>query len=207
MADDPTVFVVDDDEAVRESLAILLQASGFRVEAFASAEAFLAAHDRGRPGCVLIDVRMPGMDGLELQRALKARDVGLPAIVVTGHGDVPLAVQAMKQGAIDFIEKPYDESTLLAAVRRGLALAEDAAREVETAALARRRMARLTPRELDVLRELLAGRPNKAIARALGISPRTVEIHRARVMEKLEARSLSEAVRLALAAGLETGGA
>lgn len=205
MGDDPTVFVVDDDEAARDSLTILLEASGFRVAAFASAEAFLATHDPGRRGCALIDVRMPGMDGLQLQRELRARDIGLPAIVITGHGDVPLAVAAMKAGAIDFIEKPYAETALLEAVRRGLAFADEVGREARLAAVARERIGRLTPREREVLIQLVHGHPNKAVARNLSLSPRTVEIHRARVMEKLEAKSLPEVVRLALAAGIDIG--
>lgn len=196
MADALTIFVVDDDEAVRSSLQALLEAEGFAAEIFELAGAFLSSEGPSRAGCLIADIRMPDMDGLELQEELVRRKAGLPVIVVTGHGDVPLAVRAMKAGAIDFLEKPYDEAVLLASVRRaldeGLQVSERAAAAQET----QERFASLTERERQVLELLTAGRPNKVIAYELEISPRTVEIHRARVMEKMRAKSLAELVRM-----------
>ncbi|MGQ0662269.1 MAG: response regulator FixJ [Pseudomonadota bacterium] len=202
MEAEPTIFIVDDDAAVRDSLQALLEAAGLRVEAYDSGARFLDGYRPPRHGCALIDLRMPGMDGLAVQRALAGRDPGLPVIVVTGHGDVPLAVSAMKAGAVDFIEKPFTEKAILDSVRHALDRATRARRAAADAARAAERIAALTPRERQVLDQLVLGRPNKQIAFELEISPRTVEIHRARVMEKMQARSLSEIVRLALAAGL-----
>lgn len=196
MAEKTTVFVVDDDEAVRDSLEALLQTRGFEVRTFDSALAFLDAIDANARGCVLTDVRMPEMDGLELQRRLAGH---LPVVVLSGHGDIPMAVQAMRDGAVDFIEKPYSDDTILHAVARAAALIEPRARTAAGKAEARARLARLTPREREVLDRLVEGMQNKAIAHALEISPRTVEIHRANVMEKMEAKSLSDLVRMALA--------
>lgn len=193
------VHVVDDDAAVRNSLRLLLEASGFAVETHASATAFLAAAP-GLAGCVLTDVRMPEMDGLDLQRRLREHGVSLPVIVMTGQGDIPVAVQAMKAGAVDFLEKPLDLDRLLAAVRGALAQSRRLREASLTAAEAAGRLAALTPREREVLDLLVEGRPNKGIANALGASPRTIEVHRARIMEKLQARSLPELVRLTLAA-------
>jgi two-component system response regulator FixJ len=197
----PTIYVVDDDEAVRDSLHVMLEANGFAVAAFATGDAFID-HLPAEPfGCLLIDVRMPGRGGLEVQDELRTRHVPLPVIVMTGHGDVPLAVRAMKAGAVDFIEKPFSDELLLASIARALELGAQN-REQETAAAdAAARFALLTDRERQVLDGLVAGRPNKVIAYELSISPRTVEIHRARVMEKMRARSLSDLVRMALAAG------
>jgi two-component system response regulator FixJ len=199
--DNAVVFVVDDDEDVRDSLRALLESAGWQVEDFASA-ADLLGYDRLDTGrCLVTDVRMPGMDGLELQAALAARQLGLPVIVVTGHADVPLAVQAMKAGAVDFLEKPFDDEQLLSSVARAAALrSQDQGRQAAAAA-ARTRLATLSPRERQVLDLLVLGRPNKVIAFELDISPRTVEIHRAHLMEKMEARSLSDLVRAAIAAG------
>jgi two-component system response regulator FixJ len=202
----PTVFIVDDDDAVRDSLRLLLETEGYRTEDFASARAFLDAYDAGRPGCLVADVRMPDMNGLELQEAVVERRLGVPVIIVTGHADVPMAVRAMKAGAIDFIEKPFADTAILDAVRRALA-AGTAPGDAALAADATARVAALTPRERDVLGHLVQGRPNKIIAFELGISPRTVEIHRARVMEKMRADSLPHLVRLALAAKLDAGDA
>jgi two-component system, LuxR family, response regulator FixJ len=195
------VHVIDDDEAVRRSLALLLVSFGHTAETYPSAEAFLASIERVKPGCVIVDIRMPGMDGLELQEELQRREFTNPVIVVTGHGEISLAVRAMKAGAIDFIEKPYSDDDLLTAVAAGLARFEDSQHIRAQVDAAKGRLSGLTPRERDVLRLLVGGRPNKVIAHELGISPRTVEIHRANVMEKLSCRSLAEAVRLALAAG------
>ena len=194
-----TIFVVDDDEAGRDSLQALLQTRGFEVQAFESAPKLLAAIDKGTRGCVLTDVRMPEMDGLELQRRLAGHM--LTVVVMSGHGDIPMAVQAMRDGAVDFVEKPYTDETILDAVTRAASQVERRARVVGGKAEAETRLARLSPREREVLDRLVEGLQNKAIAHALDISPRTVEIHRANVMEKMEARSLSDLVRMALAAG------
>jgi two-component system, LuxR family, response regulator FixJ len=198
---EPIVFVVDDDDAVRDSLSLLLETSGHRVRAFASAQNLLDALTPEARGCIIADVRMPGMDGLELQERLAARRIGLPVIIMTGHGDVPIAVRAMKAGAVDFIEKPFAEEPLLETVRLALVQSErDRRRSGEPSA--EERLAQLTTREREVLEAMVAGHPNKVIAHLLQISPRTVEIHRARVMEKTGARSLSHLVRLALQAGV-----
>jgi two-component system response regulator FixJ len=194
----PTVHIVDDDEAVRRSLAMLLGSFGYHTEIYDSAESFLAALDGIARGCVIVDVRMPGMNGLMLQRELERRESGLPVIIVTGHGDVSLAVEAMKAGAIDFIEKPYSERDLTRAVNAALVRLQDTQQHEAASASAGARLAQLTPRERDVLRQMVDGRSNKVIAHDLGISPRTVEIHRANLMDKLGCRSLAEAVRVAL---------
>lgn len=198
----PTVFIVDDDEAVRDSLGALVESAGLASETYASGAAFLAAVGAERAGCVLLDVQMPGLGGLEIQRRLAAGHATLRVIVVTGHGDVPLAVKAMKAGAFDFVEKPFDDEGLLDCIRRAIAETERH-RSSETAAAGLEGLSQLTPRERDVLHQLIVGNPNKLIAYELGISPRTVEVHRARVMEKMQARNLSHLVRLALAAGLD----
>lgn len=192
--------MVDDDPAVRESLALLLDAAGFAVRTHPDAESLLAAAGALAPGCVLTDVRMPGMDGLALQRHLAAAGVAVPVVVMTGHADVPLAVAAMKAGAVDFLQKPFAEADLLAVLRQALARAADAAAAAAATAAAGARLAGLTPREQEVLAELVAGHPNKVIAQHLGASPRTIEVHRARVMDKLGVHSLPELVRLVQAA-------
>jgi len=197
------VYVVDDDEAVRESLAVLLEAKSYTVRTFALARDFLAAAPTLRPGCLIADIRMPEMDGFELQRHLTERAFNFPLIVITGHGDVPLAVRAMKAGAIDFIEKPFAVDAILASVEAALARLARTGEDDPLAATAAARLAALSPREREVLQGLLAGLPNKSIAYDLAISPRTVEIHRARVMDKMAARSLSELIRMSLAAGLQ----
>jgi two-component system, LuxR family, response regulator FixJ len=196
------VYVVDDDEAVRESLSALLEANSYTVRTFELARDFLDAAPTLRPGCLVADIRMPEMDGLQLQRELTARAFKFPLIVITGHGDVPLAVRAMKVGAIDFIEKPFAAAAMVASVNAALARLATATREDPLAATALSRLALLSRREREVLQGLLAGLPNKSIACDLAISPRTVEIHRARVMDKMGARSLSELIRVSLAAGL-----
>lgn len=199
---DEIVFVVDDDADVRDSLCALLESAGVAAEAFASAQAFLDAHKPERAGCLIADIRMPDMDGLELQEELNRRNAGLPVIVVTGHADVPLAVRAMKAGAVDLIEKPFDDVLLLASVKRALAKATGAREQAAVTDAAKARIASLSARERQVLELLVAGQPNKIIAFELDISPRTVEIHRAHVMEKMEAKSLSDLVRAAIAAGI-----
>ena len=196
------VHIVDDDAAIRDSLRVLLEASGFTVRGHESAAVFLAAAP-GLGGCVLTDVRMPGMDGLELQRWLNEHGVRLPVIVMTGQADVPVAVAAMKAGAVDFLEKPFDDEALLGAVRRAL---EESHRrqEIEAeAAAARGLLGSLTPREREVFDLLVTGLPTKAIANKLGASPRTIEVHRGRVFEKLHAGSLPDLVRLMIAAQSE----
>lgn len=202
MSSDPKiVYLVDDDEAIRRSAGFMLKTSGFTVKSFESGVEFLKERD-AQPGCVLLDVRMPGMDGLEVQRELQARGSVLPVIVMTGHGDINVAVQAMKAGAVDFIEKPFEKAVLLSAMEEGFARIGHAERSRARGEEARVRLNALTPRELDVLQGLVRGHPNKTIAYDLDISPRTVEIHRANLMSKLGVASLSEALRIAFAAGL-----
>jgi two-component system response regulator FixJ len=194
------VHLVDDDEAIRRSVGFMLKTSGFEVRSYDSGVALLKSAAELEPGCILLDIRMPAMDGLEVQEALRGKGVALPVIIMTGHGDVSLAVQAMKAGAVDFIEKPFEKAVLLAAIAQGLERLKrtDVSRhQAEEAAV---RLQVLTPREREVLEGLAKGLPNKTIAYDLGISPRTVEVHRANLMSKLEVRSLSEALRLAFAA-------
>jgi len=195
------IFVVDDDDAVRESLRALLESFGFAVREFSSARSFLEAYNPSQNGCLIVDIRMPGMDGLALQEEITARAWSIPVIVITGHGDVPLAVRAMKAGAIDFLEKPFDDVLLVEGVKRALAMANETASEASQKREAQERLATLTAREREVLDHLVAGRANKVIAHEMGISPRTVEIHRAHLSEKMRVRSLSELVRLTLVAG------
>jgi two-component system response regulator FixJ len=202
MAAEGIVFVVDDDEDVRGSICALLEAAGLTAEPYESARAFLAAYTTGRSGCIIADVRMPDMDGLELQDEINRQGIALPMIVVTGHADVPLAVRAMKSGALDLIEKPFNTGQLVETVKRALAQAADVRQQQQATQVAATRIANLSLRERQVLELLVAGRSNKVIAYELSISPRTVEIHRAHVMEKMEASSLSDLVRAALAAGI-----
>ncbi|MBK6297037.1 MAG: response regulator transcription factor [Sphingomonadales bacterium] len=202
MTDRRQIYLVDDDDAVRRSAGFMLKTSGFAVEPFASGVEFLKGVEALAPGCILLDVRMPGMDGLEVQRALGERGIAFPVIVLTGHGDVNVAVAAMKAGALDFIEKPFEKAVLLAALEEGFAQIERSDRGKARAAEAVLRLNVLTAREHDVLEGLVRGFPNKTIAYDLGISARTVEIHRANLMTKLNVRSLSEALRIAFAAGL-----
>jgi two-component system response regulator FixJ len=197
------VYVVDDDEAIRRSLSFMLRTSGHKVDLFTQGEEFLKGAAKLDPGCVLLDIRMPGMDGLEVQRALAEQGVSLPVIIMTGHGDVGLAVRAMKAGAIDFIEKPFEKATLMSALEQGFSRIGETDLRRLRAQEAATRLEALTPRERDVLKGLVSGLPNKSIAYDLGISPRTVEIHRANLMTKLDVKSLSEALRIAFAAGLE----
>jgi two-component system, LuxR family, response regulator FixJ len=197
-----SAHVIDDDEAVRDSLAFLLRAAKFDVQAHESAVAFLSALPDLRPGCIITDVRMPEMSGLDLLRRLKELDVTAPVIVITGHGDVPLAVEAMKIGAVDFLEKPFDDDALLISVRAALARGEHEQHRYAERIQLKERLATLSAREREVLEGLIAGFPNKTIAYDLGISPRTVEIYRANVMTKMKAASLSELVRMGLVAGI-----
>jgi two-component system response regulator FixJ len=203
MSERKRIHLVDDEESVRRSTSFMLRTSGYDVDTYPSGVAFLDKLQNARPGCILLDVRMPEMDGIEVQAELAKRGVKLPVIVLTGHGDVGTAVAAMKGGAIDFLEKPFEKDALVAALERGFERLEAGDAAVASQAEAERRIAMLSPREQDVLRGLVRGHPNKTIAYDLGISPRTVEVHRANAMAKLEARSLSEALRLAFAAGLD----
>ena len=198
-----TVFVVDDDDAMRNSLEWLIESEGHRVETFGSAQAFLDTYYPGRSGCLLLDVRMPGMSGLELQEHLRQQQIRIPVIIITGHGDVPMAVKAMKAGALDFIEKPFDDDTLLATIQRALEV--DASQRLQQAGRAEyaTRLAQLTPREHEVMLMVTDGKSNKEIANELGVSAKTVEAHRARVMEKMEAHSLAELVRMVLTNGVD----
>lgn len=192
----PTVFVVDDDEMVRDSLRWLLEAAGFKVETFASGEDFLKGYDPGWPGCLIVDLRMPGMSGLDVQKALTEEKIPIPTIFLTGHGTIPHAVRAMRRGAVDFITKPYNDQTLLDRVEQCLARDRQARRERVEQAEIEKRLANLTPRERQVMGYVVDGKSNKVIAAELGISQKTVEAHRARVMEKMRADSLAELVRI-----------
>jgi two-component system, LuxR family, response regulator FixJ len=199
---EPTIFVVDDDAAIRDSLRMMLETAGYAVRDFASAQSFLSDPDL-RGGCLIVDIRMPGMGGLELQEELVRRKANIPVIVMTGHADVPLAVRAMRAGAIDFVEKPFDQERMLQSVSDALAAGERAQSRAAEAKQARELLNLLTPREREILDQLVKGHANKVVAHQLGISPRTVEIHRASIMEKLHARNLSNVVRTALAASWE----
>ena len=186
------VHVADDDDAIRRSVSFALKTSGFRVRVYESGSELLKHAPEIEPGCILLDIRMPGMDGLEVQEALQAKGVTLPVIIMTGHGDVSLAVRAMKAGAVDFIEKPFQKAVLLGAIEQAMGRLNHSEAAIK--------LKLLTPRERDVLDGLAKGLPNKSIAYDLGISPRTVEIHRANLMSKLGVHSLSEALRIAFAA-------
>jgi two-component system, LuxR family, response regulator FixJ len=196
MTEHRLIHIVDDEETIRKSASFMLSTSGFEVESYEDGVAFLEAASIVKPGCILLDVRMPQMGGLEVQAELNRRGIDLPVIVLTGHGDITTAVEAMKAGAVDFIEKPFEKAKLLDAIGRAFD-------RLDSEQEARDRMAALTGREVDVLRGLVRGHPNKTIAFDLGISPRTVEVHRANLMAKLGVRSLSEALRIAFAAGLK----
>jgi two-component system, LuxR family, response regulator FixJ len=202
MPADLSVYIVDDDDAVRDSLSVLLKSKAYTVRSFGSAPEFLAAAPSLPVGCLIADIRMPEMDGLELQQRLIERSLHFPMIVITGHGDVPLAVRAMKAGAIDFIEKPFASEAILDSLAAAVVRLATTHKQDPMRVAAAAKLALLSPREREVLEGLLAGLPNKSIAYDLAISPRTVEIHRARVMDKMGARSLSELIRLTLAAGV-----
>ena len=202
MTDNKLVHIVDDEDAIRRSASFMLKTSGYSVQTWASGAAFLKEVRHAPEGCVLLDVRMPEMDGLEVQQALLDRGVTMPVIVLTGHADVSIAVRAMKAGAVDFLEKPFEKVVLIAAIEAAfdrIAAADGAAARAAEANVV---LGVLTPREREVLDGLAQGLPNKTIAYDLGISPRTVEVHRANLMAKLDVRSLSDAMRLAFAAGM-----
>ena len=196
MSRDPLVCIVDDDEAIRESLRLLLYARGLGSHGYASADAFLSDESTREFDCMLLDIRMPGTDGLELFRVLLRRQVAYPVIFITGHGDIPLAVSAIKQGAWDFLTKPFREGELLEKVNGAIAHYRSARKQLLQRQKLRKRFESCTPRERDVMKLLADGLPNKGIAEVLGISPRTVEIHRAHVMEKMAAESLPALVRM-----------
>ncbi len=198
MVSKPTVFVVDDDPDVRQVLRRLITSVGLRVELYESANAFLEVCKPGTPGCILLDIRMPGMSGLEMQKELAAREIKLPVIFLTGHGDVQVAVHAMKAGALDFIEKPFNNQFLLDRVQQALTESVDADRDHAKHAEITHRMERLTPREHQVMELVAAGETNKGVARVLEISEKTVEIHRANVMDKMHAKTLADLVKMLL---------
>lgn len=200
---EPVIYLIDDDAAFRDSLCFLLETESKRVQAFESPTAFLAAADTISHGLIITDVRMPDMNGLQLVRALRDRGVRHPIIMITGHGDVPLAVEAMKAGVADFIEKPFSDEAILSAVNAALAREAASKPDDEVRAPVLRRFETLTEREQQVMRRVVAGESNKVIAQNLGISPRTVDIYRANVMSKMRAGGLSELVRMAIAGGID----
>jgi FixJ family two-component response regulator len=193
------VHIVEDDDAVRDSLQMMLRSVGREVQVFASADAFLADYSQDMAGCIVLDIRMPGMNGMELQRKLNELNSILPIIFVTGHGDVPMAVEAMQQGAVDFVQKPYREQELLDKINQAMQLDEENRSSLQHQQAIQERMNALTPREMGVMQLMVEGKANKVIAFDLNISQRTVEIHRARVMEKLNANSLAHLVRMYMA--------
>ena len=195
---EPTVFIIDDDQEVREAIELLMKSVGLATRSFTSAQDYLDQFDPGLAGCLVLDVRMKGMSGLDLQERLGREPIHPPVIIITGHGDVPMAVRAVRAGAIDFIEKPFHDQTLLDAVHR--AFDQDADNRGEASRLAdiQERLTRLTPREREILEQVVAGKRNKVIAADLGITQSTVEAHRAKVMEKMQARSLSDLMRMLL---------
>lgn len=204
MSTKATVFVVDDDQAMRNSLKWLIESVGMSVEVFGSADEFIRSYYPGRAGCLLLDVRMPGMSGLELQEYFVEQQIRIPVIIITGHGDVPMAVRAMKVGAVDFIEKPFNDELLLDSIRNALIIdVEQRSLQAERSEIAAR-LAELTPREHQVMEMVTDGRANKEIALALGVSAKTVEAHRARVMEKMQASSLADLVKMAIAANISS---
>jgi len=196
-----TVFLIDDDPAIRDSLSLLLSLKGVRTQPFANAESFIETYRPDWPGCVLTDLRMPGMTGLELQAVLRERQVEVPVVVLTAHGDVATARAALKNGAFDFLEKPIDDVMLVEVLRNALRADRERRAAVTSRSSADARIERLTDREREVLALIAAGHQNREIATQLGISPRTVEVHKARIMEKLECRTLAELIRMNLAAG------
>jgi two-component system response regulator FixJ len=207
MAEADTVCVVDDDPGMRDSLGFLLESRGYAVRTFASAQEFLNSGEGRDTGCLVADVRMPDMTGLELQERLARQGSRLRVVIITGHADVAMAVGAMKAGAVDFIEKPFDDDTLVNSVERALDLSRRLSTRAETSADLGDRLETLTAREREVLDHLVTGSPHKVIAHALNISPRTIEVHRARIMHKLGARNLADLVRMTMAGGTDRLGA
>jgi two-component system, LuxR family, response regulator FixJ len=204
MTDKKLIHIVDDEDSIRRSVSFMLKTSGYQTETWSSGQAFLKEVKHAEHGCILLDVRMPEIDGLEVQRTLAERGVTMPVVIMTGHGDISIAIRAMKAGAVDFLEKPFEKAALIAAIEESFQRIADATDVSARALDAEKILGVLTPRERDVLEGLAKGLPNKTIAYDLGISPRTVEVHRANVMTKLDVRSLSDALRIAFAAGLGT---
>lgn len=202
MSNGKLVHIVDDEDSIRRSVSFMLKTSGYAVETWTSGQAFLKDVKNVEHGCILLDVRMPEIDGLQVQRTLAERGVTMPIVIMTGHGDVSIAIQAMKAGAVDFLEKPFEKSALIGAIEESFERIAKAADASARAVDAGKILGALTPRERDVLEGLAKGLPNKTIAYDLDISPRTVEVHRANLMAKLDVRSLSDALRIAFAAGL-----
>lgn len=202
MLDRKLVHIIDDEEAIRRSAGYMLKTCGYVVETWSSGEAFLKEMRHAEPGCVLLDMRLPALDGMEVQRALSERGITMPVVIMTGHGDISIAVRAMKAGAVDFVEKPFEKSVLLKAIATAFERMTTTDADASRAARAAVILGALTSRERDVLEGLAQGLPNKTIAYDLGISPRTVEVHRANLMAKLAVRSLSDALRIAFAAGM-----
>lgn len=200
---EPTVFIVDDDNALRDSLVFLLRSVGLAAQAFATAEEFLAAHEPDQPGCLVVDVRLPGMSGIALQEALERREASLPVILVTGFAEVPTAVKAMKRGAIDFIEKPFSNDVLLDCIRKAIDIDEARRRAHAARTLVLARVERLSPREREVMHMIVAGTSTKEIAYDLGLSDKTVEVHRSHIMKKMQVGSVVELVRLGVGALLQ----
>ncbi len=198
MQPNPTVFVVDDDPAIRESLRWLIESVGLNVKMFTTAYEFLEGYDPSLPGCLVLDIRMPGMSGLDLQNELAARQFSIPVLIITGHAEVPVAVRAMKAGALDFIEKPFSDQLLLDRIRRAIEKDTESRRAHSQRAEVAARLAQLTPREREVMDLVIAGKANKVIASELGLSPKTVEVHRAHVMKKMQVDSLADLVRLGM---------
>jgi len=195
---EPTVFIVDDDLAVARSLRWLIESVQLKVETFASAQAFLNGYDAAKPGCLVLDVRMPGMSGIELQERLTAQRIRVPIIFITGHGDVQMAVRAVQAGAFDFIEKPFNDQDLLDRMQRAISFDAERRERDSLRAQLSALVASLTPREREVMDLVVAGMSNKAVANTLGLSAKTVEVHRAKVMEKMNARSVSDLVRMSM---------
>jgi FixJ family two-component response regulator len=194
----PKVLVVDDDAGVRNAMRVLLKSVGLDSASYGSAQEFLAAYDSAQPGCLLLDIRMPGMSGLELQQQLNLRGAVIPVIFMTGHGDIPMAVEAMQHGAFDFLQKPFRDQDLIDRIQKAIAKDAELRKSLGEHERIRRRLESLTPREREVLDLMTQGKQNKAVAQALDVSPRTIEIHRARVMQKMEAGSIAELVRMML---------
>jgi two-component system, LuxR family, response regulator FixJ len=194
----PIVFVVDDDEAVRSALRLLLKSVGLAAVAFATAQEFLSTYSPNQPGCLVLDVRMPEMSGLELQEQLNVRGAVIPVIFISGHGDIPMAVEAIQRGAFDFLQKPFRDQDLIDRIQRALTRDQSSRTELKQRALIRERIATLTPREREVMALVTSGKPNKVMAGDLSLSQRTIEIHRSRVMEKMAASSVAQLVRMVL---------
>jgi two-component system, LuxR family, response regulator FixJ len=194
----PTVYIVDDDSGVRSSIRVLMKSVGLPATPFPSAREFLAAYHPNHPGCLVLDIRMPGMSGLELQEALNERGAVIPVIFITGHGDIPMAVEAMRHGAFDFLQKPFRDQDLIDRIQQAMARDAETRQSLQEHSRIRARIASLTPREKEVLELLTSGKANKMMAQDLGLSQRTVEIHRAHVMEKMGAKSVAQLVRMVM---------